>query len=199
MADARNPCLRCDSLYTDKDNDTCAECSLRINYVRELGYFTESNFSRPNKSIVKDKPPASIKEMPEIIAILDKIREAKKNIGVIPTCKEDGCDKIKLFSMGFCKTHYLKDLDRRKSDGGYSASMAHMSNRGCKTEGCNNKHHGLGYCESCYKKQFLMSLQINKKIFTDAAIIISKDYAEISNNKIVENILKLFIAQKGCL
>jgi len=186
MADAKNPCLKCDNLNLDKNNDICAECILRINYVKSIGYYTDNDLNKTNEF----KIPATIpKSEPQILSLLQKVR--------IITCKEKGCNKTKIFAMGFCKPHYLKDLARRKTDGGYTPSLAHMSNRSCSVKGCNEKHHGLGYCEKHYKKIKLISLQINRKLFNRVSEIVLEKYNDVtSNNRIVEIVLEMFIEKK---
>jgi len=186
MADAKNPCLKCSSLNLDKNNNVCAECILRINYVRGIGYYTDDDLNKTNEF----KRPATIpKPEPQIISLLQKIK--------ITTCKEKDCNKTKIFAMGFCKKHYLKDLARRKIDGGYNPSLAHISNRGCSEKGCNEKHHGLGYCEKHYKQIKRISLQIKRDLFEKASKMILEIYPDdndnISNNRIIEIILEMFV------
>ena len=191
MADAKNPCLKCDNLNLDKNNDVCAKCILRINYVKSIGYYIDDDLNKTNEL----KRPATIpRPEPQIISLLQKIKKIK-----IPICKEKDCDKTKIFAMGFCKTHYLKDLARRKIDGTYTPSLAHMSGRGCSIEGCNEKHHGLGYCEKHYKKIKRISLQIKRNLFERASKMIFEIYPndDMSNNRVIEKILEMFVKSKG--
>ncbi len=197
VADRRNPCLECDKRYLDKNNYTCAKCVLRINYVKGLDYFTDTD---PTETNASNKTPLNIKkDMPQIDLLLQHIKESI-DPNFVATCKKDGCNKTKIFALGFCKTHYNKDLKKRKIYGGCGKKFHVVSNGMCIKEGCDRKHHALGYCEKHYKKKLLISLQINRKVFNDAVNIISPEYnKEISNNKMVENILRLFIQQKGIL
>jgi len=189
MADAKNPCLKCDNLNLDKNNDICAECLLRINYVRGMDYYADQDL---NKTTAFKKPDIPKPRLSQIISLLQKVK--------ITTCKEKDCDKTKIFAMGFCKKHYLKDLERRKIDGGYNPSLAHISSRGCSEKGCNEKHHGLGYCEKHYKKIKRISLQIKRELFEKASKMILEIYPDdndnISNNRIIEIILEMFIEKK---
>jgi len=78
MADARNPCLKCDNRNFDKNTNTCAKCVLRINYVKSMDYFTDPN-PTSTQNIYK-KTTNTIEETSQDDIILKKLKAGKKKI-----------------------------------------------------------------------------------------------------------------------
>jgi len=185
MVEIKNPCLSCDSLEYNENNDECSDCILRTDYIKCIDCSPDVILDRIADNI--RAPQIDKKEDAIIISLLKRIK--------LPQCKNEDCIKTKIFAMGLCKTCYLKNLAKRKSDGGYNASLAHISNRGCSAPGCDKKHHGKGYCEKHYKQKKRISLQIDRDLFNAISNLILPDYPQpISNNKIIEVILEQFIA-----
>ena len=60
-------------------------------------------------------------------------------------CKRENCDRTDVVAKGLCWRHYQRDRRGLPSEPKDKPS-------GCKVDGCNNKHSGLGYCAFHYRR-----------------------------------------------